>query len=267
MSLTESRTAGLRDQTGEELVVVEQDGTQAKVTLNDPVTLNALSEPLTATLYRRLQQLVEAPELRTIVLTGAEGAFSSGAGYLDAVPGVSRSSVEASAGALRWKLGQIVTLMARSDLTFVAAVDGLAAGAGLVLALACDVAIVSDQARLAPAADRVGLLSEVGMGWLLTRRLGYQRTLSLFTQGYELSPAEAVGAGLVEAAVDHDELPAAVSFWCAIADLAATREMAKPLVRSATESGHERATVMGEFIHPALPAGRQAVLAGQGAPA
>jgi VIT1/CCC1 family predicted Fe2+/Mn2+ transporter/enoyl-CoA hydratase/carnithine racemase len=256
MTLTdEARTIDLSDQTSEELVVVERARSRATVTLNDPVTRNALSLPLAASLHHTLHQLVDVPDLQAIVLTGAGGAFSSGAGRGKTVAAESKGSVETSTSALRWELGEIVRLIARSDIPFVAAVNGVATGAGLALALACDVVIVSDRARLAPDAGRVGLLSEVGMSWLLTRRLGYYRTLSLLTQGRELSATQAARAGLVEAAVEHDELAAEVSFWCEIAGLAATRRMAKPLVRSATESARERAEVMGEFLDQTEPAG------------
>lgn len=250
-SLTgEPGTVGLLDRTGEELVVVEQAGSRANVTLNDPVNRNALSWPLAACLRRTLQQLVNAPELRAVVLTGADGAFSSGAERQASAPVGPEGSAEVSTAAVRWELDRVARLIAHSDIPFVAAIDGVAAGAGLAQALACDVVIVSDQARLAPAAGRVGLLPEVGMSWLLTRRLGYHRTLSLFTQGYELSAVQAARAGLVDAAVEHDELPAAVSFWCEIAGLAATRDMTRPLVRSATESSRRRSGVMGAFRGP-----------------
>ena len=256
-SLTDdARTIGLSGHTGQELVVVEQAGSRATVTLNDPVTLNALNPPLSASLHRTLRQLVHAPELRTIVLTGAGGAFSSGAVRGDAVLAGSNGSVDASTSALRWELAEIARLIASSDIPFVAAVNGVVGGASLALALACDVVVVSDRAALAPGAGRVGLLSEVGMSWLLSRRMGYERTLSLFTKGYHLSASEAALAGLVEAAVEHDQLAAAVSFWCELAGLAATRSMTRPLVRSATDSGLGRAALMGQFLTPVLAEGQ-----------
>jgi 2-(1,2-epoxy-1,2-dihydrophenyl)acetyl-CoA isomerase len=109
------------------------------------------------------------------------------------------------------------------------------------------VVIVSDQARLGAANGRLGLLSEVGMSWLLSERLGYHHTLSLFTKENGLSAARARRAGLVDAVVEHADLAVASSFWCEIAALASTRAMSKSLVRSATESRRRRATVMEEF--------------------
>lgn len=256
-SLTdEPTTVGLREPAESPLVGVQRVGSRATVTLNDPPTLNALSAPLTASLYRALQGLVTEPGVRAVVLTGADPAFSAGA-----MPAASRkrdtassdgsglatASEEGAASVVRLQLGEITRLIARSDTTFIAAINGLAAGAGLALALACDVVIVSDRAVLAPSSGRVGVLPEVGMSWLLTRRLGYHRTLSLFTRGYQLSPKEAAETGLVDAAIPESDLAGAVSFWCDVAGLAATPEIAKALVRSATESSRGRATVMGEF--------------------
>lgn len=240
-------TVGVLDPAAEELVVVEQTGSRATVTLNDPMTLNALSQPLTASLHQTLQQLVDMPELRAIVLTGAEGAFSSGGECGDPAAAGVEGFAGLSGRTVRRELGEVARLIAHSNMPFVAAVNGVAAGAGLALALVCDVVLVSDRARLAPAAGRVGLRSEVGVSWLLTRRLGYHRAISLFSGVHELSAAQAARGGLVEAAVAHDELALAVSFWCEIAALSATRDMAKSLVRSATESGRVRAAVMEEF--------------------
>ncbi|MBO0715048.1 MAG: enoyl-CoA hydratase/isomerase family protein [Acidimicrobiales bacterium] len=243
----EAGTVGLLDGTGDELVIVEQAGDRAMVTLNDAVTRDASSQPLAASLHQTLRQLVAVAELRAIVLTGVEDAFSSGVDGPETAAGWPEGSPRASNGAVRSQLGEVARLIAHSDVPFIAAVNGVAAGAGLALALTCDVVILSDQARLAPGAGRVGLLSEVGMSWLLTRQLGYDRTVSLFRPGYELTAAQALRAGLVDAVVERDELAFAISFWCEISALAATRGISKRLVRSAADSSQGRATVMGEF--------------------
>ena len=235
----ESGVIGQTYPIGDELVLVERAGSRATLTMNDPSTLNALSAALAERLHQALQQMVSDPSVGSIVLTGADPAFSAG---VAAAPGALGAPVP-----VRWKLGEIARLIAGSDKPIIAAVNGVAAGAGLALALACDVVVVSHAAELDPASGRAGLLPEVGMSWLLTRRLGYHRTLSLFTRGQRLSPAEAARTGLVDVAVRHEELWSVVSFWCHIADLAATPYVAKPLVRSATESGLGRALVMGEF--------------------
>jgi 2-(1,2-epoxy-1,2-dihydrophenyl)acetyl-CoA isomerase len=257
----------------DDLVLVERVGRRATVVLNDPLSLNALSRPLTVRLRQALEDVVADAGVGAVVLTGADPAFSAGVAPVwpsESRPGQRPSKrspegddqaqspaegemvlnpgrAEGTPGAVRYELGEIARLIARSGKPFIAGVNGVAAGAGLALALACDVVIVSHSARLDPASGRVGLLPEVGMSWLLTRRLGYHRTLSLFTRGHQLSAVEAGQSGLVDVAVNHDQLESVVSFWCHVANLAATPDMAKPLVRSATESGLGRAAVMGEF--------------------
>jgi 2-(1,2-epoxy-1,2-dihydrophenyl)acetyl-CoA isomerase len=260
--------SGMVGRVDRELVLVERAGRRATVTMNDPLSLNALNRPLTVRLRQALEDIVADAGVGVVVLTGADPAFSAGVAPVgpaesrpggdspagdraphpadgEMVPGAGDG--DQTPGAVRWELGEIARLITRSGKPFIARVNGLAAGAGLSLALACDVVIMSHSARLDPASGRVGLLPEVGMSWLLTRRLGYHRTLSLFTRGHHLSAVEAGQSGLVDVAVRHDQLESVVSFWCHVANLAATPDMAKPLVRSATESGPGRAAVMGEF--------------------
>ena len=258
--------SSVMDQVEDDLVLVERAGRRATVIMNDPFSLNALSKPLTVKLRQALEDVVADAGVGVVVLTGADPAFSAGVAPVwpaqsrpsregpsregratEGAAGEGPSEEDGTPGAVRWELGEIARLIARSGKPFIASVNGIASGAGLALALACDVVIMSHSARLDPASGRVGLLPEVGMSWLLTRRLGYHRTLSLFTRGHQLSAVEAGQSGLVDVAVDDDQLESVVSFWCHVANLAATPDMAKPLVRSATESGVGRATVMGEF--------------------
>jgi 2-(1,2-epoxy-1,2-dihydrophenyl)acetyl-CoA isomerase len=276
--------SGMVGRVDDELVLVERAGRRATVTMNDPLSLNALTRPLTVRLREALEDVVADAGVGVVVLAGTDPAFSAGVAPVwpseshAASPGLAGDGPagvdpagddpvgdngaqspadgeivldpgdgDGTPGAVRWELAEIARLIGRSGKPFIAGVNGVAAGAGLALALACDVVIMSHSARLDPASGRVGLLPEVGMSWLLTRRLGYHRTLSLFTQGHHLSAVEATQSGLVDVAVRHDQLESVVSFWCHVANLAATPDMAKPLVRSATESGLGRAAVMGEF--------------------
>lgn len=255
-SLTDDSQTVRRADEGNGLVLVERTGRRATVTMNDPSSLNAFGRSLTTRLHQALEEVVGDVSVGAVVLTGTEPAFSvgvvppwppeGGEARGPASPEPEGDAAGAS-GAIRFELGEIARLIARSDKPFIGAVNGLAAGAGLALALACDVVVVSRSARLDPASGRVGLLPEVGMSWLLTRRLGYHRTLTLLTGGRQLSATEAAQSGLVDVAVGHDQLERVVSFWCEVANLAATPDVARPLVRSATESGLGRAAVMGEF--------------------
>ena len=240
------------------LVLVKRDGAHAIVTLNEAERLNPLSAPLTVKLRATLEELVATDEIRAIVLTGADPAFSAG-GDLRLMRDTAHPMVdegdEGATGAWRWirnEFGGIARIIARSDTAFVAAVNGPAAGVGLAFALACDLILVSERARLVPAFGRIGLLPEVGTGWALTRRLGYQRTFELFAGGRHLSGTEAAEVGVANAVLPHDELMRAAVEWCERIEELPTHvlSMMKPLLRQVTDMTWEQAITMEEFAEP-----------------
>jgi 2-(1,2-epoxy-1,2-dihydrophenyl)acetyl-CoA isomerase len=97
---------------------------------------------------------------------------------------------EGAAAIWRWirrQFGGVARTIVSADKAVIAAVNGAAAGVGLAFALACDVIVLSERARIVPAFGRIGLIPEVGTSWLLTRRLGYQRAFALFAGGRHLS--------------------------------------------------------------------------------
>ena len=256
---------------GEELVAVERplDGT-AVVRLSDPDKLNVLSAALTLQLQDALSELVVDPEVRTIVLTGTDPAFSAG-GDLRMMAGDGLAMIREGEGGTteiwRWireRFGGVVRTIVRTDKAFVAAVNGAAAGVGLAFALACDVIVVSDRARIVPAFGRIGLLPEVGTSWLLTRRLGYQRTFGLFASGEHLSGAAAFEAGLANELVTHEDLmPAALRWAERVAALPPhVVPMVKAQLRAAADMTWDHALTMEELAEPntfTTEAHRQAV--------
>jgi 2-(1,2-epoxy-1,2-dihydrophenyl)acetyl-CoA isomerase len=244
-------------ESAEDLVLVEREGARAVVTLNDPERLNPLSAPLTVALHDALRELCADESLRAVVLTGTDPAFCAG-GDLRLMQEVGHPMVDGSGGtpqAWRWirmEFGGIARLIAGTDKAFIAAVNGAAAGVGLAFALACDLILVSERARLVPAFGRIGLLPEVGTSWLLTRRLGYQRTFELFAGERHLSGAEAAELGLANSMHEHEELMPAARQWCerieALPWHVAT--MMKPLLRQGADLSWDAAIAMEEFAEP-----------------
>jgi 2-(1,2-epoxy-1,2-dihydrophenyl)acetyl-CoA isomerase len=240
-----------------DLVLVERAGAHAVVTLNDPEKLNPLSAPLTVRLRETLTELAADESLRAIVLTGTDPAFSAG-GDLRLMRDTAHPMIAGGGGTpeiwrwIRMEFGAIARLITRTDRAFVAAVNGSAAGVGLAFALACDLILVSERAQLVPAFGRIGLLPEVGTSWLLTRRLGYQRTFELFAGGRPLSGEEAVELGLANALVPHEELLDAAAEWCARIEAlpAHVSTMMKPLLRQAADLTWEQAIALEEFAEP-----------------
>ncbi len=247
-----------REANDRSLVEVRRDGATATVTLDDPAKLNPLTAELTVELHEQLARLAADPEIRAVILTGRDPAFSAGGDLRLMVDVGQRQLREAAGGATeiwRWIRGQfggIARLITRTDKAFVAAVNGPAAGVGLAFALACDVLLLSDRARIVPAFGRIGLVPEVGNSWLLTRRLGYQRAFGLFASGRHLSASEAFELGLGNELVAHEQLLERAGEWCAQIERLPEHvlAMSKPLLRQCADLTWEQAIAMEEFAEP-----------------
>jgi 2-(1,2-epoxy-1,2-dihydrophenyl)acetyl-CoA isomerase len=259
--MTENRSydelvAGAREDE-RELVTVERDGDRAIVRMSDPTNLNALSAPLTLQLQDALGRLVADRELRTVVLTGQDPAFSAG-GDLELMREAHANIDHGREGTtmawrwIRWQFGGVVRTIAKSDKVFVAAVNGAAAGVGMAFALASDIVLASERAQFVPAFMKIGLLPEVGTSWLLTRRIGYQRTFELFAGGAPVSGEEAARLGIANAVVPHHELIPQALDWCdrisALPEHAVL--MTKPLLRATADMSWDQALAMEEFAEP-----------------
>src|SRR5690349_15085595 len=226
-----------------ELVHVERDGAVATVTMDYPESLNPLSLALTVQLGARLGELAGDTQVNAVILTGTDPAFSAGGdlrGMVESVRPLVDDGPEGVTAMWRWiryRFSGVVRLIARTDKLFVAAVNGPAAGVGLAFALASDLILASERARLVTAFGRIGLVPEVGVSWLLTRRLGYQKTVELFLSGRAVDAAEARELGLVNEVVPHGELLDRARWWCEQAQALPPHvfPMTKPLLRQAAD--------------------------------
>lgn len=235
---------------------VDRRGDRAVVTLDEPDRLNVLSAPLVRQLRRTLEDLVSANEIRSVVLTGADPGFSAGGDLRMMRQAVdSRYAAEGTADVWRWirrEFGGIARLIAGSEIIFVAALNGPAAGVGLAWALSCDLTIASERAVIVPAFARLGLLPEVGTSWVLTRRLGYQGALAYYLRGEHMDARTAQQLGLVHEVVAHDRLLDTADEWCSrVAALPPHAvAMAKPLLRAAADADWNDALTLEEFAEP-----------------
>jgi 2-(1,2-epoxy-1,2-dihydrophenyl)acetyl-CoA isomerase len=226
--------------------------------MNDPDKLNALSAPLTVQLLDRLTELTTDPGVRTIVLTGADPAFSAGGDLRlmrDFAQPMLESGDEGAAAIWRWirnQFGGVARTIVNTDKTVIAAINGAAAGVGLAFALAADILVASERARIVPAFGKIGLIPEVGTSWLLTRRLGYQGAFALFASGEILDGARAGELGLVNEVVAHDDLLPAAERWAERIEALPPHvpEMMKPLLRRAADATWEQSIAMEEFAEP-----------------
>lgn len=186
-------------------------GGVVRLTLCHESRRNAVSVDLLSDLDRRLEAIEADESVRVVVLTGSGGSFSVGAD-LAAPPEqrwLRRDSVAGDLSRLR-RAGRIVERLHLLPPVTVAAVDGACAGAGLALALACDLRIASESAVVNTAFLGAGLPGDFGGIWFATRILGAARARELFLLPEKLSGAAAADAGLLSRVVPDDGFDAAV---------------------------------------------------------
>lgn len=241
-----------------ELVTIERaDERWAVLRLNDPENMNALSAPLTVQLRRALEGLLADTDLRALVLTGAGSFFSVGGDWKLMVERAHTYTErdEGTTGLWQWiryQFGGIARLITQTDKVVISAVNGPAAGVALAWALNSDLILVAEDAKLATAFGRIGLVPEVGTNWALTRRLGYPRAFELFLRGGALSGREAHEMGLANAAVPAAELPELWRQWCERVCRLPEHvvSMTKPLMRNACDMSWHQIIMAEEFAEP-----------------
>ncbi|MGX1668912.1 enoyl-CoA hydratase-related protein [Streptomyces sp. NPDC055400] len=184
-------------------VLAERRGSVLVLTLNRPDCLNAWTDELEERYFGLLDQAEADPEVRAIVLTGAGRGFCAGADMDDLQQ--AGATVQLLEGAMpRRERPRWFPLTLRKPL--VAAVNGAAAGLGLVEALYCDIRFSTPDAKFTTAFARRGLIAEYGIAWLLPRLIGQSRAMDLLLSGRVVRGREAYEMGLVNRVVDADQL-------------------------------------------------------------
>jgi len=192
------------------------------LTLNDPTTRNSLTETLTAELTSEVDRFTHDPDLRALVITGADPAFCSGANVRNFDRNI-REREQSGNGAQLTPWEQLdPSFTARLNRTpggppivlqlhtlqkpTIAAVNGAAYGLGCGLALTCDFRVVSEKARFSEAFIRNGLIPADGSAWQLPKMIGIARTLWMQYTGEPIDGTEAAQIGLANQVVPHDQL-------------------------------------------------------------
>jgi 2-(1,2-epoxy-1,2-dihydrophenyl)acetyl-CoA isomerase len=236
---------------------VERHGPVAVITLNRPARLNALSHELVADLGSALRAADSDSETRAVVLTGAGRAFCAGADL--------RGGPSDAEQVLRDYYNPLIADLLHFSTPVVAAVNGIAAGAGVSLALACDLRIAADTAGFQMSFAKVGLVPDAGVTWLLPRAVGTARAAEMALLARTVPAAQALAWGLVNELADPADLPdraleVAIALAALPSSVGSTRRLLnQSFERSLAEQLDSEATAQGVAQHsPAFAQARQA---------
>ena len=193
------------------LVLTDVHDGVATITLDNPTRLNAFTGDMRESMSRALDQVAADPNVRVLVVTGAGRAFCAG-GDVKHMVGLKQRAAGFEDMAPLLEAGRaVVTRIDALPFPTIAAVNGPAAGAGMNLALACDLRIASDQASFGETFARIGLHIDWGGSYHLPRAVGLAKALELCWLADVIDAAEALRIGLVNQVVPHAEFAGAVT--------------------------------------------------------
>ncbi len=197
-----------------EVLVQDRDGVR-RIILNRPDVMNAITGRMLGELNDALKAADDDPAVRVVVLTGAGRGFCSGLDLKQAAAGEGIGGAGlASAGAKHHSTREICTVtLQRMDKPVIGAINGVAAGYGLDLALGCDIRLMSDRAILMPGFVKRGVIPESGGTWYLPRLLGWAKACEVAMLGETLSAEQSVAYGLANKAVPAADFEAEVDRW------------------------------------------------------
>ena len=192
-----------------ETVRYEVEGGIATITLNRPESLNSMNPEMLETMHVVAQRAADDAAVRCVIVTGTGRAFSAGGdvkGMAGRNGGEAPSSPPADPTEALRKQEEVSRLLQEMPKPTIAAINGVAVGAGLSVALSADLRVASDQARLGTAFARVGFSGDFGGTWLLQRLVGPAKAKEMYFMAEMVNAEEALRLGLVTKVVAHDSL-------------------------------------------------------------
>jgi len=187
-------------------LILEKDGQVAILTLNRPEKMNAISAEMRASLPRTLEEVQEDDNLRALIITGAGRGFCSGADVAVQAARAAGLQADTSRKSILQLVGSLILGFEKINKPVIAAVNGIAAGIGLTITLACDIRIASANARFAAIWVKRGLIADGGATLLLPLIVGMEKALELSFTGEVIDAREAERIRLVSRVVPHEEL-------------------------------------------------------------
>ena len=204
-------TKGNTKESEDVLVNLDLDNNIGTLQLNRPSKLNALRYQTLNSLEENLNLLTNDDRIKVIIITGAGGSFCSGVDIDELAGGKNwgphKWSKNESIDELRRRFSQshrIVSMIYRSEKPFIAAIDGIAVGAGLDIACACDIRVSTENARFRSSYIKVGLFPGYGGIWLYQRLIGYAKASELVFTGRWMDSSEALNLGLLNHVYNDD---------------------------------------------------------------
>jgi 2-(1,2-epoxy-1,2-dihydrophenyl)acetyl-CoA isomerase len=192
------------------------------ITLNRPDKLNAFNREMALTLQNRLDECASLHEVRAVFLTGAGRAFSAGQDLAE-ITGPDALGMDKI---LSEQYNPIVTRIRNLPKPVVAAVNGVAAGAGANIALCCDIVVATRSASFIQAFSRIGLIPDSGGTWFLPRMVGWQKAIGIAMLGDKIGAPEAEKMGMLYKVFEDEEFVNASRALAAVLAQMPTRALA-----------------------------------------
>lgn len=179
----------------------------ATITLNRPDKLNAFDREMALLFQQKLDEAAGLQEVRCVVITGAGKGFSAGQDLAE----LTGSNPPSMSQILSEHYNPIVTRIRNLPKPVVAAVNGVAAGAGANIALCCDIVVAKSSASFIQAFSKIGLIPDSGGTYFLPRLIGWQKALALAMLGDKIGAAEAAQLGMIYRSFDEDAFESSVA--------------------------------------------------------
>lgn len=205
-------------------ILYDKSESIATITLNRPEVLNAINETMGRELLEALKVAGQDDGVRCLIITGSGRAFSAGEDVQELRDQYQRGENPRLGERLLYKYNPIIRRIRQMPKPIIAAVNGVAAGAGAGIAYACDIRIAADTAKFIQAFIRVGLTPDSGTSFFLPRLVGFAKALELSLTGEELTSKDAEQLGLVAKLVQADQL------------MLTTRELAAKMAQGPTKA-------------------------------
>ena len=228
-----------------------EENRTATITMNRPELYNALNAEAKVEIVQAIREANKNNQVHSIILTGEGKAFCTGQDLNDRSVQVDNATIDLG-HTLQTEWNPLVTAIRDSKKIVLAVVNGVCAGAGISVAIACDLIVSKPAVKFVGAFSKLGLAPDAGSTYIFSRALGYQKTMEFFLMGEALTSEELHTAGLINA-ISEDPMAKAQEYAMTINGLSPlSTEMIKKNIKTALDSNYneslERETYAQRFL-------------------